>query len=185
MKIILSGVLISLLVCFPALAKPKSSNLPYCDFAEEEPSSIERTVTLTEVGISIKIPVNTRVVKKTDGSIELMDNGTYQLFQCSSKPNSGVAGRGYLYTKIEKSKTDYLYSNVLKEVPGKEKMWIAAKTNYLQDGSKDFDIWLRIQTSKGIFDISTEQYGPLQTQQEIKEKVKEMIAIALFITINE
>lgn len=179
----LSNLLLLMILAypFPALAQ---SNLPYCNFAEEDPSSIQRTITLTEVGITLAVPANTRAIKTTNGAVELIDNGTFQLLQCINKPNRGVAGRGYSYTRIEKSKTDYLYSNVVRGVPGKERMWIAVKTEYLEDGSKSFDIWLRIQTPKGIFDISTEQYGPLQTQEEIKDKVEVMRAIALSITIN-
>ncbi|MDB9374218.1 hypothetical protein [Nodularia sphaerocarpa] len=167
MKAILSGSILSFLICYPALSQSKSSDLPFCDFPEEEPSEINRTVTLTDVGIRITIPVNTRVVKKNDGSIELMDNGTYKLIQCMNKPNSGVAGRGYISAIIEKITPEYFYDYVIKEVPNKPQMYIASKTILPEDGVKTFEFWLRIKTPKGVFDIKNNVPTYPTSQEEI------------------
>lgn len=178
---LLLPVILACTLASPALAKP---NLPYCDFAEEEPSSIERVVGLSEVGITIKIPVNMRLVKKNDGNIELMDNGTYNLIQCMSRPNSGVAGRGAMTTNIKRVNPEYFYDYIVKEVPSKEGMYIAAKKSFNSSQGYSFELWLRIKTPKGVFDISNTVYGGLTTKEEIEEEVNDLVMTAQSITIN-
>jgi hypothetical protein len=183
MKAILSGMLLSFLILYPVLSQSRPGKLPFCDFSEEEPSEIKRTVTLTDVGIKITIPVNTRVVKKNDGSIELMDNGTYKLIQCMNKPNSGVAGRGHISTIIEKITPEYFYDYVIKEVPNKPQMYIASKTILLEDGVKTFEFWLRIKTPQGVFDLKDNVPTYPTSQEEIKVELEGLEIFASLIDI--
>jgi hypothetical protein len=183
MKAILSGIILSFLICYPTLAQSRPGKLPFCNFPEEEPSEIKRTVTLNEVGIRITIPVNTRVVKRNDGSIELMDNGTYKLIQCMNQPNSGVVARGHISTIIKKVTPEYFYDYVIKEVPNKPQIYIAQRKVSLGGSMNAVESWLRIKTPKGVFDLKDNVPTYPTSEEEIKAELEGLEIFASLIDI--
>lgn len=47
-------------------------------------SETTRRLTLTQFGIALEIPENFRAMLRSDGSVEVMDPGTYRLFRCQA-----------------------------------------------------------------------------------------------------
>lgn len=172
LPVIMAGIVVS-----PVLVQAKQT---ICAFDEEAASEIKRTVALTNMGIKIEIPANYRAVARTGGSIEFVDNGTYQLFQCIAK-NPGAGGRGYIGIKIYKSKTNYLYANVQDTVPGKPNFFIVWEKR--QDNDTTFhDLKLRIKTRKGIIEVEqVNDNGPITTEQEANELRTGLIELASII----
>ncbi|WP_298912488.1 hypothetical protein [uncultured Nostoc sp.] len=173
LPVIVAGIVVS-----PVLVQAKQT---ICAFDEEAASEIKRTVTLTNMGIKISIPANYRAVARTGGSIEFVDNGTFQLFQCVAK-NPGAGGRGYTGIKIYKSKTNYIYSNVQDMVPGRPNFFIVWEKRQL-DNNTFHDLKLRIKTRKGILEVEQINEDPITTEQEAQELRTEIIQIASIIDI--
>ncbi|MEH2298858.1 MAG: hypothetical protein V7K88_07345 [Nostoc sp.] len=130
----------------------------------------------------MSIPANYRSIALKDGSIEFVDNGTYQLFQCVAK-NPGAGGRGYFGIKVYKSKIDYLYSNVQDMVPGRANFFIVWEKR--QENNTTFHaLKLRIKTKKGILEVEDiNDNGPITTEQEANELRTGLIEIASIIDI--
>lgn len=166
---------------YPAVAQ--TSKPVSCNFDIEDPSKIKRVVALTSMGIKMEIPANYRALARTDGSIEFIDNGTYQLFQCVAKnPRALGGGREYIGIKVYKSKANYLYANVQDTVPGKPNFFIVWEKR--QDNDTTFhDLKLRIKTRKGILEVEQINEGPITTEQEAQELRTELIEIASIINI--
>ncbi|MEH2294747.1 hypothetical protein [Nostoc sp.] len=177
-KIFLPMILACIVAC-PVLAQAKPT---ICAFDEETASEIKRTVTLTNMGIKISIPANYRAIAIADGSIEFVDNGTYQLFQCVAK-NPGAGGRGYFGIKVYKSKINYLYSNVQDIVPGKPNFFIVWEKK--QENDTTFhSLKLRIKTKKAILEVeNVNDNGPITTEKEAQELRTGLIEIASIIDI--
>ncbi|MBD2472647.1 hypothetical protein H6G90_34425 [Nostoc sp. FACHB-145] len=160
---------------FPALAQRKEP--VDCNFNVEEASNINRTVRLDKFGITIDIPLNFRAMSRVDGSVEFLDNGTYQLFNCLAK-NPGAAGaRGYAAIKVAKSKTNYLYSNVYEKVPGKDNMFIVWQKDR-QEEVTFHSLSVRIKSSRGIVEIEIIEDSPLENEEDAKEIFKSLLKIA-------
>ena len=173
LPVIMAGI-----VAYPVLVQAKQT---ICAFDEEAASEIKRTVTLTNMGIKISIPANYRAVARTGGSIEFVDNGTYQLFQCVAK-NPGAGGRGYSGIEVYKSKTNYLYSNVQDTVPGKPNFFIVWEKTQL-DNNTFHHLKLRIKTKKGILEVEQITDEPITTEQEANELRSGLIEMASIIDI--
>ncbi|OBQ34031.1 MAG: hypothetical protein AN487_19075 [Anabaena sp. CRKS33] len=146
--------LITHLISFPV--KAETSNLVSCGIDEQEsPSELSRRIELKQFGIALKIPANFRAIARTDGSVSLVDNGTFKAIECVAK-NPNAIGHGYDYEiEIYKSSENFLYSNVHNKLPGKDNVFIVWKTTSLNytDDNYEHEIKLRIKTSKGLIEI--------------------------------
>ena len=145
--------LITNLISFPV--KAETSNLVNCGIEQESPSELSRRIELKQFGIALKIPANFRAIARTDGSVSLVDNGTFKGIECVAR-NPNAIGHGYDYEiEIYKSSENFLYSNVHNKLPGKDNFFIVWKTtplNYIDD-NYEHEIKLRIKTSKGLIEI--------------------------------
>ncbi|WP_427162629.1 hypothetical protein ACQFX9_14400 [Aliinostoc sp. HNIBRCY26] len=164
----------------PASAQKKRTI--HCNYPFEEPSNVQRTLRLNKFGIIINIPANYRAMAAVDGSIHFTDNGTYQLLNCLKNNPGATGGREYNAIIVDKSKANYLYSNVYDKVPGKENMFIVwEKTEH--DNYTSHKISLRIKTNKGIMEVSLSESYPVMHEQDVKNEIRSIIQIAQGIQI--
>lgn len=152
--------LITHLISFPV--KAETSNLINCGIEAEYPSKLSRNIELKQFGVALKIPANYRVMGITDGSVSLVDNGTFKSLECFAKNPNAVGGSGYDSISIYKSSETFIYSNVYDKLPGKDNVFIVWKKTPLNDADDNYEheIKLRVKTSKGLIEI--EGFSDLQ-----------------------
>lgn len=97
-KIVASaGALVALgLGGVPAIAQLE----PYCD----DPGSVEATDTtrdleLEQFGVELAIPSNFRAMLLNNGTVKIVDPGTYELLVCIARGGKAL-GRGYAQTRV-------------------------------------------------------------------------------------
>ncbi|AHJ27026.1 hypothetical protein PN465_22850 [Nodularia spumigena CS-584] len=158
-KIILSTVFLSCLITkfinFPV--KAEISDFVNCGIEAEYPSQLSRSIELQQFGIRLKIPANYRVIAKTDGSVSIVDNGTFKGLECFAKNPHAVGGSGYDSILIYKSSETFIYSNVYNKFPGKDNVFIVWKTTPLdyEYDTYEHEIKLRLKTPKGLIEIES------------------------------
>ncbi|MTJ30201.1 hypothetical protein [Aphanizomenon sp. UHCC 0183] len=152
--------LITHLISFPIKAEP--SNLTNCGIEAEYPSKLSRNIELKQFGVALKIPANYRVMGRTDGSVSLVDNGTFKSLECFAKNPNAVGASGYDSISIYKSSETFIYSNVYNKLPGKDNVFIVWKKIPLNDADDNYEheIKLRVKTSKSLIEI--EGFSDLQ-----------------------
>jgi hypothetical protein len=156
-EIILSTIflscLITNLISFPV--KAETSNLVNCGIEQESPSELSRRIELKQFGIALKIPANFRAIARTDGSVSLVNNGTFKSLECFAKNPNAVGASGYDSILIYKSSEIFIYSNVYNKLPGKDNVFIVWKKTPLEyeDNTYEHEIKLRVKTSKGLIEI--------------------------------
>jgi hypothetical protein len=145
--------LITNLISFPV--KAETSNLVNCGIEAEYPSKLSRNIELKQFGVALKIPANYRVMGITDGSVSLVDNGTFKSLECFAKNPNAVGGSGYDSISIYKSSETFIYSNVYDKLPGKDNVFIVWEKTPLNDADDNYEheIKLRVKTSKGLIEI--------------------------------
>lgn len=145
--------LITHLISFPVQAE--TSNFVACSNEPESPSKLSRTIELKQFGIALKIPANFRAIARTDGSVSLVDNGTFKSLECFAKNPNAVGASGYDSVSIYKSSETFIYSNVYNKLPGKDNVFIVWKKTPLEyeENTYDHEIKLRIKTSNGLIEI--------------------------------
>ncbi|MEA5579628.1 hypothetical protein [Anabaena sp. UHCC 0451] len=152
--------LITHLISFPV--KAETSNLINCGIEAEYPSKLSRNIELKQFGVALKIPANYRVMGRTDGSVSLVDNGTFKSLECFAKNPNAVGASGYDSISIYKSSETFIYSNVYNKLPGKDNVFIVWKKTPLNDADDNYEheIKLRVKTSKSLIEI--EGFSDLQ-----------------------
>ncbi|MBE9111846.1 hypothetical protein IQ273_20780 [Nodosilinea sp. LEGE 07298] len=97
-KIVASaGALVTLgLGAVPAIAQPES----YCD----DPGAVEaadttRDLELEQFGVELAIPSNFRAMLLNNGTVKIVDPGTYELLVCVARGGKAL-GRGYAQTRV-------------------------------------------------------------------------------------
>jgi hypothetical protein len=147
--------LITHLISFPV--KAETSNLVSCGIEPESISKLTRSIQLKQFGIGLKIPANYRVMGLMDGSVSLVDNGTFKGLECLNKNPNACCGSGYSYVLISKSIEPFIYSNVYNKLPGKDNVFIVWKKTPLNDQEDNYEheIKLRIKTPKGLIEIES------------------------------
>lgn len=175
--------LINTLIILPAKAEISNlSNPNNCIRNPESPSKITRSIKLKNFDITLDIPANYRVIALTDGSIKIVDNGTYKFIVCSNKEprNMLYAYEIYYYWLVKKSNETFLYSNVSDKVPGIDNVYIVWKKEPVDE------IKLRIKTKKGLIEIEKEVHDydlrPFDDEY-IKLKIQELIDFSKNIKI--
>lgn len=149
------------------------------DYQPEEPSKLTRIIKLDKFGFSITVPANYRAMLKNNGTIEIMDNGTFKLTYCGDKINIPV-GRGSEALIISKSR-EYLYSNVVDKVSNKPKMFFVIKTSY--DTRTIYRTMLRLRTSKGIIDLEIDGI-PTDNKEDALKEIENLHKLADNIRIH-
>lgn len=92
-----AGALVALAIGgVPAIAQPE----PYCD----DPGSIEaadttRDLELEQFGVELAIPSNFRAMLLNNGTVKIVDPGTYELLVCIARGGEAL-GRGYAQTRV-------------------------------------------------------------------------------------
>jgi hypothetical protein len=71
----------------------------FCSGDEEMPSSSFRTVKLDRFGVEVDIPSNYRTMLRQDNSVEILDPGTFSIFQCTVQ--GGLGGGGYYGERLK------------------------------------------------------------------------------------
>lgn len=77
----------------PALAQ----ELCLTDDVPEPPAETLRTVDLPDFNLAVEIPSNYRVMKRQDGSVEILHPDDFEMFQCLLR--GGYGGQGY-YSEV-------------------------------------------------------------------------------------
>ena len=95
------------------------------------------------------------LMAKIDGSVSIVNNGTFKSLECFAKNPHAVGGSGYDSILIYKSSETFIYSNVYNKFPGKENAFIVWKKTPFQN---EYDIYeheikLRIKTPQGLIEI--------------------------------
>lgn len=153
-----------------------------CDTPEETASEIKKTVSLPNMGIRVEVPANYRAVGRKDDSTLFVDNGTYKYLQCVAN-NPGAGGRGIFGFMVERSKANYLYSNVQDEVPGKPNFFIVWEKQPLGEETSHL-LSLRIKTQKGIIEVTeVDGNGPITTETEAIQQRNNLVELASIIEI--
>ncbi|MEA5625295.1 hypothetical protein [Nostoc sp. UHCC 0251] len=169
------------IVAYPIVAQAGEVN---CTFPQEDPSNKKKIVTLNSMGIKISIPSNYRSMARGDGSIDLVDNGTFQMFDCLVNNPEGVGGRGYNSINIYKSKAKKLFSNsesfeVVPNQPNMRVIW----QQHGEEHDLSYSVKLRIKTKKGLIEVEQTLFEVLIGTDGVKNKIDEMIEIASLIDI--
>ncbi|WP_375467904.1 hypothetical protein [uncultured Nostoc sp.] len=176
-KLLLPVILVGSLV-LPGIAQAKQVR---CEYKEEEPSKINRVVPLMRMGIKITIPSNHRAIAKKDGSVELLDSGTYNLLNCLAN-NPGAKGDALDYYSliISKSKTSLLNDGLYQSLENNKIIsWIIKR-----EGESIFHtVKLRIKSKKGLVEVEQTTLGPITSEAEAKEEIKGLVEIAKHIEI--
>jgi hypothetical protein len=187
LRILPANVLaLSLVIVFASFFVPSltSANPVSCAFESEEASQLNKTLKLDKFGIAIDIPVNYRAIGRTNGSVQLVDNGTYQGIACFAKNPTATGGSGYTSLLIYKSRETFLYSNVQNKVPNKENIFLVVKKNPLDQSYQYYvyEVKLRMKTKKGFIELEYLSDEPIEdtSVENIKDillKVAENIQI--------
>lgn len=99
-SLVLSGAL--LVSCGEAIAKPKKQP-KLCNYPVEENSVITKQFFYPKFGISMELPQNLVSMLRNDGSIEILDRGTYKVLQCPPAQRLGMGYMSYVITWADKS----------------------------------------------------------------------------------
>lgn len=149
-----------------------------CGIEYQEPSKFNRIIILDKFGISMTIPANYRAMAKDNGTVEILDGGTYDAFVCHAQNPGATGGSGYYSIEIYKSKASYLYENVWDKVPGKENMYIVWEKTYAGQELNYHYIKLRIKTKKGLVEIDAGSEHSTQTEDDVKAALQDILEIA-------
>lgn len=168
-SLIQSCLLLSLLLvgCSEeAIAKPGKQKI--CSYPIEEDSNTNKVYVYKKFGISMEMPDNLASMLLQDGSIDIIDRGTYKLLQC---PEHSKQGRGAPGTRISWA-DDTVY---FKSFNIKENVDLYVK----YEGGKypTYLVILRLVNKKGqLIDIKIYDEGPI-TEDSVKGYVKEYIKL--------
>lgn len=115
----------------PALSETQPDSNNCSTNAPELSSKVIRHIQLETFGLSLKFPANYRAIALTDGSVKIVDNGTYKAIVCSQKiPGYMIYDYGqYHYWLVKKSKENFVYSNVYDKIPSKKKYFYCLEEN--------------------------------------------------------
>jgi hypothetical protein len=64
------------------------------DIGQVAPSETLRTLELPQFGINIDIPENYRALARNDGSVQILDPGTFELISCLARGGEALGARG-------------------------------------------------------------------------------------------
>ncbi|MBD2415730.1 hypothetical protein FACHB389_25680 [Nostoc calcicola FACHB-389] len=158
--------------------QPTQAKFVDCSKPTQKPSQFDRNIVLDKFGISMKIPANYRAISMADGTVDIVDGGTYEEFVCRAK-NPGAGGEGYYSITVYESKASYLYEGVWDKVPKKENMYIIwEKKSTGQDGLYFNYLNLRIKTKKGLVEIyAGDEQTPVH-EDDVKAALEEILKIA-------
>jgi len=162
MKSLISLVLSGLLVgCNgEAIANRKK---PPCSYPIEIDSKTNKVYTYPKFGISMVMPDNLVSMLRQNGSIDIIDKGTYKLLQCPEKFGRGAPG-----TRISwANDTVYFYSINIKE---NVDLYIRYEEGY-------YLIILRLVNKKGqLIDITIYDEGPID-KSNVRGYIKDYIKL--------
>ena len=164
--------------------QPVNAEFMDCSRPPQEPSKFNRTVILDKFGISMTIPANYRAMARVNGTVEIVDGGTYEAFVCSAR-NPGATGSGYYGILVYKSEVSYLYENVWDKVPDRENMYIVWEKTDAGGESYFHSIKLRIKTKKGLVEIYGRSEHSIETDDEVRLELQDIFAVAQSIEILE
>jgi hypothetical protein len=168
-SLIQSCLLLSLLLvgCSEeAIAKPGKQKI--CSYPIEEDSNTNKVYVYKKFGISMEMPDNLASMLLQDGSIDIIDRGTYKLLQC---PVHERVGRGAPGTRISwADDTVYFKSFNIKE----------NVDLYSRNEGGDYPTYLiilRLVNKKGqLIDVNIYDEG-LITEDSVKGYIKEYIEL--------
>ncbi|HLP87679.1 MAG TPA: hypothetical protein VK184_03600 [Nostocaceae cyanobacterium] len=165
-------------ICNLLTIKPVKAEQVICPRNTEQDSKIKKNAVLDKFGISIEIPINHRLMARTDGSIEILDNGTYEWLACLMKNPNACCGAGFGGISITTFSGNFFYSNVYMQVPNRENAFIIWK-------KEDEDIntvKLRFKTSKGATDV--EYSGDYSIEDyNVKSYIESLIELSANIQV--
>lgn len=172
MKTALLSLALILGLSTPCFAEYK----PRCDFEDEEISKVTRIVKFPQYGIQMEIPKNLRAMLRNDGRVEILNNATYRVFQC---PKKDRLGRGYMSYHIYKAKGQYM-----KTVPiGKGVYFVVRSVKLGSEEPLYYEMAIRIQTSRGLVDVSIVEDKGAYSKEEAIEAAKEYLELAKMISL--
>ena len=172
MKTALLSLALILGLSTPCFAEYK----PRCDFEDEEISKVTRIVKFPQYGIQMEIPKNLRAMLRNDGRVEILNNATYRVFQC---PKKDRLGRGYMSYHIYKAKGQYM-----KTVPiGKGVYFVVRSVKLGSEEPLYYEMAIRIQTSRGLVDVSIVEDKGAYSKEEVIEAAKEYLELAKMISL--
>lgn len=152
-----------------AQTKPTYNNC--LDFKEEALAKETVTKKFPKFNIEIKVPKNTNAIKLATGDIFITDRGTYKYLQCiQTNPNWG--GKDTFGILISKRTESY---PINEQLPNRPSTYIVATQNYNK-------VALRFIFDNGNTDISLSGSGPLSSQEEIKNEIRELLKIMETVT---
>ncbi len=94
---VLGSALIGLSLSQTAQAQPEG----FCDDPGVIPAAdTTRDLELEQFGLDLTIPENYRAILRNDGSVEIVDPGTYELIVCIAQGGDAL-GRGYAATTVD------------------------------------------------------------------------------------
>ncbi|WP_414545306.1 hypothetical protein [Nostoc sp. CCY0012] len=177
---LLAATLFFMLPCLviqPAVAKP-------INCTKETPSKPEsntnRTINLPKLGFSITVPSDTRAILLNDGSVGLVTNADYEFLYCLYNKYP-VGGRGMDMTVIDRADRRDPYSRFSHIVTLRPGFHLTYK---ISDINTVF-VTLRVETSKGVFDIENTSEGSRDTTPEsLKLEEENLTRLAQLIDIH-
>jgi len=168
----------------PARAETQT-NIVHCGVVVEQDSKLKKTIRLEKFGIAMQVPANYRAIAITDGSVTIVDNGTYKAINCHANHPNAV-GSSYDYLSVYKSSENFLYANVYDKVPDKENIFIIWKKTPIDNTYKYYrhEVKLRIKTNKGIVEIERIFGEPVEDGSiNVEEVLKVLLEIGKNIQI--
>lgn len=161
------GLLIPSFLVGEAIAKPGKQK--ECSYPIEEPSDTNKVYVYKRFGISMEMPDNLASMLLQDGSIDILDRGTYKLLQC---PRHQRVGRSAPGARISwANDTVYHYSKNLKE---NVDLYIR-KEGY--EGQNTYLVILRLVNKKGqLIDINIYDEGPIN-DNNLKEYITDYVGL--------
>jgi len=164
-SLVLSGLLV---VSSGGEAIANSRKKPLCSYPIESNSDTNKVYRYPKFGISMVMPDNLVSMLLQDGSIDIIDRGTYKLLQC---PRSERIGRGAPGTRISwADDTTYHYSTNIKE----------NVDLYIRKEGGEYPTYLvilRLVNKKGqLIDINIYDEGPIDSNN-VKGFIKDYIKL--------
>lgn len=154
-----------------ALARPRVNR---CYQIQEESLSKETVIkSFPEFNIQMRVAKNTNAVKLKDGSILIVDRGTYKYLQCLQNNPNGL-GKGIFGVLISRGARQY---DDYHELPNRPLVFLAAPKG-LQE------IVLRfIFYNNQMTDVSLYGGGPLTSRQERQEHMRLLMELQKDVTV--
>ncbi|MFN6486271.1 hypothetical protein [Nostoc sp. DedQUE03] len=121
--------------------------------------------------IQLEIAENTNAIQMTEGSILIVDRGTYKYLKCL-ETNGRVFGRDIFGLLISKGTESY---PINEQLPNRPSTYIVATKDYKS-------MALRFIFDNGNTDISLYGGGPLESKQEVKDELDSLLKILKAVT---